>query len=468
LKRVSSSFLALSVAAGSAGAVEPTVLLDRGFGQEGIALLRAPSSLSRSSIRAVRIAADGAIFVGGTHNGDFVVEPYVLKLDEDGHVELTFGTDGLFSLPLDMKTYPGATMGDIALFDDDRIAFVAGLLEDDVSFLTRTTSLIGRLTANGQLDTDWAETGYHRFDLVEATHGLTFGHRGVLAVDGDDRVHLSNHSGTGTSGIARFRTDGTLDSGYGTNGIAWLPEGVALERIRLDTAGRLWGAGPVVSATLPARLASMRLLPNGQLDASYGGGLILSDVASTLHEAVVPGSLAFDGEGRPIVGFAVQDWQAIQAGTLDIARYTNTGGLDHSFNADQQHGSVPGIARIALGGSERPYVYAEPLASGGILAIGHIDWIRTGVTISRLHADGTSDPTLPNAPDGYPPTLPLLGYGDRDVVMASETDAAGRVVMAGLTHDGTRSCLFVLRLIGDRLFAEGQDPSDRPTNCPTP
>jgi uncharacterized delta-60 repeat protein len=467
LKRVSSSFLALSIAAGNAGAVEPAVLLDRGFGQEGIVLLRAPYSLSRLSIRAVRIVADGAIFIGGAHGGNFVIEPYVLKLDEDGHVEPTFGTNGLFSLPLDVETYPGATMGDIALLSDGRIAFVAGLLEDNL-FLTRTTSLIGLLTQDGQLDTGWAATGYRRFDFVESIYGLTFGHRGVLAVDGSNHVHLSNGSGTGTNGIARFRTDGTLDPVYGTNGVAWLPEGVTLERIRLDAAGRLWGAGPAVSATLPARLASMRLLPNGQLDASYEGGLILSDVASTLHEAVVPGSLAFDREERPIVGFAVQDWEAIQFGTLDIARYTTAGGLDQNFNADQQHGSMPGIARIALGGSERPYVYAEPLADGGVLAIGHIGWIRTGVTISRLHADGASDPTLPNASDGYPPTLPLLGQGSEDVVMATETDAAGHVVMAGVTHDGTRPCLFVLRLIGDRLFADGQDPSDRPTSCPTP
>jgi len=456
-----------AAAMGNAAAAGPDVLLDRSFGQGGIALLREPYTLARVSIRAIRSAADGSIFIGGTHGGDFVAEPYVLKLDGDGGVDAAFGTNGLFSLPLDAKTYPGATMGDIALLGDGRIAFTAGLLEDDVAFLTRSTSLIGLLTTSGQLDAQWAGSGYRRFDYGEPNFGLTFGHRGVLAVDAEDHVYLSSHSGTGTNGVARFLSDGTLDPAYGATGIAWLPEGVALERVRLDAEGRLWGVGSAVSAKVPARLASARLLPSGQLDPSYAGGLVLSDVASVPHEAIVPGSLAFDGEGRPVVGFVVQDWEEIHIGTLDVARYTSTGGLDSGFNAAQQHGAMPGIARIAIGGSERAYAFAEPLAGGGILAIGHIDWIKTGVTISRLHADGTSDPTLPNAPDGYPPTLPLLGQGYWDTALSTEMDARGRVVMAGLTYDGTRSCLFVLRLIGDRLFAEGQDPSDRPIACPS-
>lgn len=468
LKRVSSFLLVCGITVGSAAAVEPAALLDRSFGQGGLALLRKPSSSTRLSIRAVRIAEDGAIFIGGTQPGGYLIsEPYVLKLDGDGHVDPAFGTDGLFSLPLDVETYPGATMGDIALLSDGRVAFVAGLLEDSM-FLTRTTSLIGLLTPDGQLDTSWAATGYRRFDFVESIYGLTFGHRGVLAVDGSDRIHLSNGSGTGTNGIARFRTDGTLDPGYGTSGIAWLPEGVALQRVHLDSKGRLWGTGPSVSADAPARLALTRLLPSGQLDVSYGGGLSLSNVATTPQDVIVTGSLAFDREDRPLVGFAVQDRWEISFETLDVARFTSTGDLDQGFNPMQHHGPVPGIARIAVGESERSYVYAEPLSDGSVLVIGHIDWIRSGVTISRLHADGASDYTLPNAPDGYPATLSLFGQGYWDTVTSSEMDARGRVVMAGVTYDGTRSCLFVLRLIGDRLFADGQDPSDRPTSCPTP
>ena len=177
LKRFTSSIFIFATTVGSATAASPDVLLDRSFGQGGIALLREPSPWALVSIRAIRFAADGSIFVGGTHNGYLVVEPYVLKLDGDGDVDPAFGTNGLFSLPLDYETYPGATMGDIALLGDGRIAFTAGLLDINFMYLTRSTSLIGLLTASGQLDTQWSGIGYREFAYGEPNFGLTFGHR---------------------------------------------------------------------------------------------------------------------------------------------------------------------------------------------------------------------------------------------------------------------------------------------------
>jgi len=468
MKRTTSILLMFVAAVGNAAAVEPAVLLDRSFGSEGIALLAGPQpGFSRAAIRAVRAAPDGSIFIGGSLlDSEFdQLLPYIVKLNSAGHLEATFATDGRFVLPLDRtKFFFGAATGDVLVLDDGRLALAAGIVDDQLSLLTSSTSVIAVLTREGGLDPQWAGSGYRTFDFANPASGVTIGgYLGNLSADRDSRIYLSSRSGSALNGVARFLADGSLDASYGDQGIAWLPDGAVLDKLHLDADQRLWGAGTIARAEQPPQLVVARLLMTGELDSSYSGGVIKIDAA----DDVFTGSLSLDAQDRPVIGHATQGANNVHIDTLDVARLSGTGNLDPAFNSSAQHGSEPGIARIAIGGSEIPHVMAHPIPGGDILVIGTVDWTRRGLAISRLREDGTTDRALPADADGYPPTLPVLG-NHFDVTFASAIDTHGRVLVGGISYGDQGNCLFLARLISDRLFADGQDPSDRPTNCPTP
>ncbi len=239
-------------------------LLDRGFAQDGVSVLpRIDAPVRQASLRAVRVAADGAIFLAGTQIRDGVPLPYVDKLTRQGVPDTAYGNGGRFALPLDSAAYPwGAELGDIIILSDGRIAFAAGVLGPGEQLTT--TSLIGMVGVDGRLDPGFAAgAGYARFDYgPPSTQPAGTPYAGSLVADMQQRLLLAAPTGQPAAAVARFRADGGLDTDYGTHGIAWLPAPTTSRRLRLDATGRLLLAGATRTAGAAPRLALARLLPD--------------------------------------------------------------------------------------------------------------------------------------------------------------------------------------------------------------
>ncbi len=464
--------LALLLTAGTVAA-SPVALLDRDFGQDGVLLLSPPPRPQEAAagLRAIRVASDGAMFLGGTQRG---IEgrdvPYVTKLLPSGAADPGFGTNGRFILELDPDAFPyGVILGDIALLGDGRIAFAGGVNLDEST--VSSTSLLGILTPDGRLDPAFAGSGYRLVDYVPpSSQPVSFTYGGRLAVDRNDRLLLGAHTGTPGVAVGRIRPDGVIDSTYGSAGVTWMPADIGLGRILLDDTDRLLLAGIQKTSVTPPRLAVARLLADGGLDGSFNGGVTSVEADSNTSDYLEIGSLMRDSASRILVGHSIVSFTSI-AFSLDVARLTWSGQIDRRFNGQQQQPGHPGLARISNDAIWMANTVAYPTPDRRIVVFGSS--YRTsgaaGLAFVRLREDASYDSTSASNPQGPVHVMTILGQnGNEDGVIGAEQDRYGRLIVAGETHGPHGDCHFVLRLIGDRLFAEGQDPSDRPTSCPTP
>lgn len=466
--RISALVWAIAIAPSVAAAALP--LLDRGFAQDGVSVLpRIDAPIRQASLRAVRVAADGSIFLAGTQIREGVPLPYVDKLTRQGVPDTAFGSGGRFALPLDSTTFPwGAELGDIIVLSDGRIAFAGGVLGPGEQLTS--TSLIGMIGADGYLDPSFAAgAGYVRFDYGPlSTQSAGTPYVGALAVDMQQRLLLTAPTGQPAAAVARFRPDSGLDTSYGMHGIAWLPAPTTSRRLRLDPTGRLLLAGTTRAAGDAPRLALARLMPDGALDAGFGGGLVTLDGAASASDVLGVGSLEVDRAGRPLVGHEFVSTVSLSF-SLDVARFTPAGTVDARFNAAAQQPGRPGLARLVNDAALLSGTFAMPTADRRIVVLGSADTFSgpAGLAFVRLREDASTDPSFPAATQGPAHLMPVLGAnGNADRIAGVDADRRGGLIVAGQSAGAAGTCHFVLRLIGDRLFADGQDPSNRPIACP--
>jgi uncharacterized delta-60 repeat protein len=161
--------------------------------------------------------------------------------------------------------------------------------------------------ADGGLDTAFGSNGTLAFNLYPAADDYDASAYG-LAVLPDGRILITGTNEDGTSDTARLTTDGRLDPSFGTDGVASLsiaatgdqdlvPNTIVTER---DGDVVLGGSAPSGFAYL------VRLLPNGQLDRSFGGngvdvpGQQVSEWGFDLHSAALTpnGSIVLAGTGE--------------------------------------------------------------------------------------------------------------------------------------------------------------------------
>ena len=103
-------------------------------------------------------------------------------------------------------------------------------------------------------------------------------------------------------GIARYNTDGTLDSSFGTGGkvtsgllrfARWAND------VKIQSDGKIVAAGYARNGTQSDNFAVARFNTNGTLDWTFGtGGLMNTDVVTTALCVAGSGELAANSDGR--------------------------------------------------------------------------------------------------------------------------------------------------------------------------
>ena len=223
--------------------------------------------------------------------------------------------------------------------------------------------------------------------------------------------------------VARYNTNGTLDSSFGTGGITiplLIGFGCSIYSVTLQADGKI-----VVAGVADSKFALARYTSSGILDTTFNGsGYVttpiglndkacavaiqangnivaagLSDNKIALARYLPSGALdlSFNGTGTvttPIGSYAIAlsvliqpDQKIALTGLFDsqlvIVRYLSTGALDLPFG--QQ-----GIATIACPGSASQGNSIGIQANGNLVAGG---FIGNNVLIFRVNSDGTADST---------------------------------------------------------------------------
>ncbi len=321
---------------------------------------------------AVAIQADGKILVAGGAGGDFAVARY----NTLGGLDSTFAGDGIANTDLGGQIDFARA---IAIQADGRIV-VAGTtgVALDPEFA------IVRYNSNGTLDTAFSGDGKLTMEFGTTAGGG--GSANALAIQSDGKIVVVGSDGADFA-IARFNTDGTLDTTFGPADTGIITRNLGgsdtATGVAIQADGRI-----VVAGTTSGRFAAERFntdgfpeflgngIPNGAQGTSFGGGTSASATA-----------LALQADEKIVVVGEVLGGVPNRA--MGVVRYNTNGSLDTTF-------STSGLRGIAFSAESRAEAVAIEV-DGKIVVAGRVDGVPTSNTnfaVARLNGNGSLDTTF--------------------------------------------------------------------------
>lgn len=358
------------------------------------------------------VQGDGKIVTVGAGAGAAGDTDFALtRHNADGSPDTSFGTNGRVTTPV-----APAGLDDwanaVTVQGDGKIV-VAGTAWRD--YENCCWFVVARYNSDGTLDSSFNGDGIAFADLPGPTEALD------VALDAGNRIVAAGYSG-GEMAVARFTPDGTPDGSFGTNGVVTADpapgspeEGGDGRALALQPDGKIVVGGEV--GTTRFDFALMRFTTDGSVDTGFGsGGIVRTDFGD--YEAVE--SLAVQPDGR-IVAAGSSDSQ------YALARYNPNGSLDTSFDGDGRVTTPGGNAGDeALQGDGRIVVAGG--TSGGDFGV------------LRYNPDGSLDTGFGNG--GQVTT----DFGGSDTARGVKLDATGRIVAAG--QGGANSDFALARYLG--------------------
>ena len=365
----------------------PSGALDRSFDGDGFAMTNATSSSTEFG-NGISIQADGKLVVSGHSRASFTDRLALFRYNSDGSLDPTFDGDGV-------KLVGVSTVGGSNYTGNGVV------VQSDGKIVTQANSLVYRFNSDGSSDTTFNSFGfagvlgssrslsvlangsilvpgvYNQLygiaklnadgsrDLTFSRDGHEFGSPGssvdvaaasILQADGKQLVVGNSNN---RFGIARYNSNGTLDTTYGQGGKATVAFADAWDVKAKDVAVQADGKILIVGSSryytgtnLKDRFTLVRLNPNGSLDTTFAG----DGIAEVDSEGSGGGnSVTVQANGRIVVAGAFRNY-------FSVLRFMPNGTLDRSFSGD-------GIAYIqAAMNSEALDVVVQP--DGKLLAVG--------------------------------------------------------------------------------------------------
>jgi uncharacterized delta-60 repeat protein len=333
--------------------------VDRSFGHDGFVLT--DEGEPNETTYAVAAGADSTIVAAGLYGGTLSL----VRLDEDGNLDPTFGDAGYSSLPASIVP----TSVDFVL-DDDGTVVATGIrrVVDD------THLVVTRLGTDGRVREDFGVAGVLTIPLLSSSDsarvaiqddgkivvaadeyqrlvvarwsagGLldeSFGYGGTMkrlsdvfvvtsiVLQPDEKI-LVRGSGLVGEIVARYRNDGFFDSSFGNEGIVELPfqptpssrSTVIVQRDgKIVLGGGHWNGGD-------SDFSLLRLRPNGRRDAAFGArGVLVTDLGAS-HDEVA--SIVAQSDGKIVVAGT---YQGLHGSEFSVARYGDGPCGDPSLDA---------------------------------------------------------------------------------------------------------------------------------------
>ena len=260
------------------------------------------------------VLPDGQILTLGLLNNSLALR----RLLTNGVLDTSFGNSGLATAPLS-----GFYSLESPVVQADGKILVAGT--DGVGFV------VVRFASNGLLDPSFGSGG-----IVRPAFGTPFGGRS-LTIQSDGKILVGGSAslgGTQEFALARLLTNGTPDMSFGTAGITVVDVGQYnsfIADIDLASDGSILAAGQAaVNNSGVYGYALARFLTNGQLDTSFGtAGRVITRLDSYTDDAT---NVVVLNSGKILVG----GYSLFNGGgsfDFTVLRYLPNGQLDASFAA---------------------------------------------------------------------------------------------------------------------------------------
>ncbi|CAN5215675.1 hypothetical protein BH11BAC5_BH11BAC5_14380 [soil metagenome] len=310
----------------------------------------------------------------------------------------------------------------------------AGLDQGNTRFYRIAVQTDGKLVAAGSTwngtNYDFALVRYNNDGSIDKTFGkngnqiLDFGATeevNGLAIQADGKIIAAGSSYTNSGGIfcvARYKTNGTLDSTYSEDGKSTIGIGTAdiLSNIALQADGKLVLAGMTYTDINydSTSFSVARLTTEGILDSTFnntGKQLTSFDRASNGSSVVI------QGNGKIVV----TGWAVISGkDNFALARYNANGSLDSSFSHDGKQTSV-------FGGDDYFGTSMAIQNDGKIILAGYgetLDGARNYAVLARYNSNGDLDNSFGNAGNTF-------FFGQSDYSGAVAINNTGTIALAG-------------------------------------
>jgi uncharacterized delta-60 repeat protein len=286
--------------------------LDPTFGNAGTVIT--PFDGGGGAVDVV-IQKDGKIVAVGGANSDFALARY----NSDGSLDPTFGTEGKVTTDF----FGGLDHAFAALLQEDGrvIAIGTAFKVDHYVFA------LARYNVDGSLDSTFGSGGKIGAELfdgrdAEQAYDAALQKDGKVIVVGNS---LSNGSGGLT--LARFNIDGTIDTSFGSNGKVTTTLASHSYAVALQQDGRIVVGGFFFRIAPTIDFSVARFNSDGSLDTSFGsGGIVATDFYGRddfLYD------LAVQEDGKIVgAGIAFTD---VGIYHFSVTRYNGDGSLDTSF-----------------------------------------------------------------------------------------------------------------------------------------
>ncbi len=373
---------------------------------------------------AIARQPDGNLVLAGAYCWDvtnYYTGFWVARLNSGGALDATFGTSGMVQTLIGTDT--NASINSVAVQSDGKIV-AAGVVGPTVG--SGQQWALARYTSSGALDTSFGSGG-----VVISAFGEDDVARRVL-IQSDGKIIVSGETMFRVLGVtkkayamARYNSNGTLDSSFGTNGFISTQVSTYdynycyASALQSDGKILLAGSSPYSSGGTIIKFSMARYNSDGSLDSGFGTNGTVATAAGPQYDMVYDigiqsdGKICLFGKSETGVGSNVYDYT--------VARYDTNGALDTTFGSS-------GIARVGMGAgnnNQTTTVLVQP--DDKLILLGATDY-KFGA--ARLNSDGSLDTAFGTS------GKQLHTATSYDTLYGAILQPDGRVVMAGYGDSG--------------------------------
>ena len=276
-----------------------------------------------------QIKSDGKILIAGAAaDPQFQFSMLVIRFNTDGTIDSTFGTNGMVLPEISTGDDFATAMAEQA----DHKILLAGTALDTAA---RNEPVVVRLNEDGSIDSTFGVNGVARIPIIQIDNEIN-----AICIQPDGKIVVSGHYDMGlTTGgqfdfevlVARFNSNGTIDSTFGTNGVTLTPVSVTsiddAFGMQITADGNIVVSGFTTQIDFSYDALLMQYDSTGVLDANFGtGGVVIFD--NDIQDVALDVELQGDGKiliGGTSGGFFFDDRDFL------LARYNDDGTVDASF-----------------------------------------------------------------------------------------------------------------------------------------
>jgi uncharacterized delta-60 repeat protein len=318
------------------------------------------------------------------------------RFKPDGSLDSTFGIGGIATTNFGRRDRVIA----IAIQPDGKILAAGSVANSNSDFV------LARNNPDGSLDTTFGIGGRVTTDFYGVDEFLR-----ALAIRSDGKIVAAGHA-NGDMVLARYNSDGSLDSGFGIDGkvVTDLSGTDRANALAIQTDGKIIAAGATTIPVAPTpppyvqylnvRGILIRYNEDGSLDTTFGDrGRVMTDIMGTseVNTLSIQSDRKIIAAGRSVSLVSLDVFRGLGPTLTDfgLVRYNENGSLDTSFGAQ---GRVTTDLNVTTdrNASYDDIIHAVSLQPDGkIIAAGDSQWDGVGLFgLARYNRDGSLDTTF--------------------------------------------------------------------------